>query len=170
MTSGVALALALAGCGGSGDGAPPGDASAASAGAACKAAGPTPGASMSWLDDGTRRCADFVSATHSTSGGFDILSVTGGSTANLGLTFKLTAAGKALAASTYTCDGVYVVLVYQQGALASHTTQSCTITVTSLGSDATPATGTFSATLLGPDRTTKTLGEGAFSAVPRAGR
>ena len=63
--------------------------------------------------------------------------------------------------------GAYVVFVYQVGSVTSHTTLSCTITITAPGSASTAATGTFSAMLMAGDGTKKRLTNGAFSAVPK---
>jgi hypothetical protein len=156
------LAGLLVGCGSSG-GASPGGGAAGKGGAAsgCQA--------MSWDDDGTSMCADFLQLTRSTKSGFDQLVAVGTKTTNVGLTFKVVVPGGGAIelGKDYACDGMYVVLVYQVGNLMSHTTTSCTINITALGNATTPATGTFSAMLKAGDGTPKQITNGTFSAVPK---
>ena len=163
----AAAALALAGCGSSNSG----------VGGAHGGAGGTKGGSgtagcsaMSWLDDGAPECADFLSVTRSTKDGFDQLAVVGSETTGVGLTFKVIVPGGGAIelGKDYTCDGAYILFVYQAGALPSHSTTTCTLDVSALGSATAPAAGTFSATLLAADGvTTKQITQGAFSAVPK---
>jgi hypothetical protein len=124
------------------------------------------GGSITWVDDGTSTSADFVSLTRSTASGFDQL-VGVGTKTTVGLTFKVVVPGGAIQTGhDYACDGAYIVFVYQVGATASHTTQSCTINVTDLGSATTPASGTFSAMLVDGSGTTKRITNGTFSGIP----
>lgn len=127
------------------------------------------GGEMSWVDDGAAASADFVSLTRSTKNGFDQLVAVGSETTNVGLTFKVVVpgGGSIELGKDYACDGAYVVFVYQAGATASHTTVSCTTTITALGSATEPATGTFSASLKAGDGTPKQITGGVFSAVPK---
>ena len=162
LVAGMVLALMLAGCGSSNSGPSGAGGTGGTGTAGCSA--------MSWLDDGASQCADFLSVTRSTKNGFDQLAVTGSETTNVGLTFKVIVPGGGAieTGKDYTCDGMYILFVYQAGPLQSHTTQSCTLTVTALGGAGTPAAGTFSAMLLASDGTTpKTISQGAFSAVPK---
>jgi hypothetical protein len=164
----VGLLLGLvAGCGSSG-GASPGGGGAGS-GAAGKGGAASGCQAMSWDDDGTSMCADFLQLTRSTKSGFDQLVAVGTKTTNVGLTFKVVVPGGGAIelGKDYACDGMYVVLVYQVGNLMSHTTTSCTINISALGSATTPAIGTFSAMLKAGDGTPKQITNGTFSAVPK---
>ena len=158
----------VAGCGSSGGGGTSGGAGAGG-GAAGKGGGASGCQAMSWDDDGAHECADFLQLTRSTKNGFDQLVAVAGQTTNVGLTFKVIVPGGGAIelGKDYACDGAYVVLVYQVGATASHSTTSCTINITALGSATTPATGTFSAMLKAGDGTPKQLTNGTFSAVPK---
>lgn len=161
LVAGIGLALVLVGCGSSNGGTTGAGGTGGTGTAGCSA--------MSWLEDGVSQCADFLSVTRSTKGGFDQLAVVGSKTTNVGLTFKVIVPGGGAieTGKDYACDGTYIVFVYQAGALPSHTTQSCTINVSALGGASTPAAGTFSAMLLASDgTTTKQITQGAFSAVP----
>jgi len=162
----LGLALALAACGSSG-GTPGGKGGAGGGGGGTNGNGGCQ--SMSWLDDGASECADFVSLTRSTSNGFDQLAATGTMTTGVGITFKVIVPGGGAVETgkAYACDGVYIIFVYQAGAVASHTTVGCTITITDLGDASTPAMGTFSAMLTATDGTPKQITSGAFSAVPK---
>lgn len=164
--AGMALVFTLAGCGSSNSG--PGGPGSGGAGGTKGGTGTAGCSAMSWLDDGASECADLLSVTRSTKGGFDQLVVVGSETTNVGLTFKVIVPGGAIElGKDYTCDGAYILFVYQAGALPSHSTKSCTLTVSALGSATTPAAGTFSATLLASDGVTiKQITQGAFSAVP----
>ena len=167
LVAGMVLALMLAGCGSGNNG--PSGAGGTNGGAGTGGTGTAGCSAMSWLDDGASQCADFLSVTRSTKNGFDQLAVVGSQTTNVGLTFKVIVPGGGAieTGKDYACDGAYILFVYQAGPLASHTTQSCTITVSALGSAGAPASGTFSAMLLASDgTTTKQISQGAFSAVP----
>jgi len=167
LAAGMGLALILAGCGSSNSG--PSGAGGTNGGGGTGGTGTAGCSAMSWLDDGTSQCADFLSVTRSTKNGFDQVAVVGTQTTNVGLTFKVIVPGGGAieTGKDYACDGSYIVFVYQAGALPSHTTQSCTINVSALGGASTPASGTFSAMLLASDGTTmKQISQGAFSAVP----
>jgi hypothetical protein len=160
------VALAAVGCSSSG-GSPGGGAGHDGGGGGTTGNGGT----ITWVDDGAAKSADFVSFTRSTKDGFDQLVAVGGTSANIGLTFKVivptSADGGAIQTGIdYACDGAYVVFVYQIGATASHTTQSCTINATALGSATTPTSGTFSATLKDDAGATKQITSGTFSGIP----
>jgi hypothetical protein len=155
----AALGLAFAvGCGSSGggaDGAADGKPADADAGK-CRANTPV-GASVSWTEDGTPRCAVTVVAQRSTEGQNEILQLQGSTLDGASVAFVVTAYGRALE-GTHTCsvagstDGgligtpgtVYVDFVH------TGTKQACTVTITNGGSvGGAPATGTFSATFTG---------------------
>ena len=166
--AGWGLALTLAGCGSSNSG--PGGTGGTHGGGGTGGSASAGCSAMSWLDDGVSQCADFLSVTRSTKSGFDQIAVVGSQTTNVGLTFKVIVPGGGAieTGKDYACDGAYILFVYQAGALASHTTKSCTLNVSALGDASTPASGTFSAMLLASDgTTTKQITEGAFSAVPK---
>jgi hypothetical protein len=157
----------FAGCGSSNSG--PTGAGGTNGGGGTGGSGSAGCSAMSWLDDGVSQCADFLSVTRSTKNGFDQLAVVGSKTTNVGLTFKVIVPGGGAieTGKDYACDGAYILFVYQAGPLPSHTTQSCTITVSALGGASTPASGTFSAMLLASDGTTaKQISQGMFSAAP----
>jgi hypothetical protein len=159
----MALALAAVGCGSSGKS--PGTGSGGG-GAGTSGHGGT----ITWVDDGAPQTADFVSLTRSTKSGFDQL-VGVGTKTNVGLTFKVvvptdTDGGAIQTGVDYPCDGAYIVFVYQVGPTASHTTQSCTINVSALGSATTPTSGTFSATLKDSTDAVKQITAGTFSGIP----
>ena len=166
----VGLLLGLAaGCGSSGGGGTSGGAGAGG-GAAGKGGAASGCQAMSWDDDGTHVLRpDFLQLTRSTKDGFDQLVAVAGQTTNVGLTFKVIVPGGGAIelGKNYACDAVYVVLVYQVGPVMSHSTTTCTINITALGSATTPATGTFSAMLKAGDGTPKQLTNGTFSAVPK---
>ncbi len=173
----AALALAAA-CGSSGGGNDGGGGSGGTTGSgSCEttgtATGPgsTPGSKMTWSVDGVADCADFVSGTHSTKNGFDQLAVIGGNTRNHAVNLHIDVPTGAIeVGKAYPCDPAYVQLIYSAGppmGLAStYTSASCSITVTSLGSATTAATGMFSG-MFTSDAGVSMLTDGTFTVVPK---
>jgi hypothetical protein len=85
------------------------------------------------------------------------------------VTLKVIVPNGMLETKAYSCDGAYILFVYAagppMGVSVTYPAKSCTITLTSIGSATTPATGMFSAVLAG-DGAAHMVTEGTFSAVP----
>jgi hypothetical protein len=169
----LAASVLVVACGSSGGGGAAGaGGGGGSGGGSCHATGPgsTPGSMMAWAVDGTADCAELVSSSRSTKNGFDTITVIGTNTKNHAVNLKVTIPGGALEAKAYACDAVYDLLIYSAGPMTGVATTypaaSCTITLTSLGSATTPATGTFSAVLEG-DAAPHEVTDGTFTVVPK---
>lgn len=159
----LAIALAVAGCGSSG-----GAKSTTSDGASNCPASLSPGASMSWQDDGAPQCATIVSATYEAGSASAIFSViaSAASGTGVGLGVETTAGGLAIADGTYACGaaGNFIgTFNYQQGSTPGFAA-SCSLTVHSAdGAGGMSATGTFSATVTQSGGGTKTISNGVFT-------
>jgi hypothetical protein len=165
-TAGTILLAALAVmCGSSGCGSGGGAKSDAAAGSC--AASFTPGASMTWLDDGASECAQEVSAVLDSTATLDLLNIVGSQASGVGIAFGISTNGVAIG-GTYTCGDltnrtVAVSFNYQQGS-TPNLVSTCTIDVTSAGGPGVKASGTFSAVVTLTGGGTKTVTNGAFDA------
>jgi hypothetical protein len=125
----------------------------------------TPGASMSWDENGGFQCAADVSATGLSSATLNLLNLVGSQTSGEGLAFGVTTPGTPIDGA-YSCGASTtdtVTFNYQQGQTPTFAS-TCSITVTSSGEDGgTRATGTFSGVFDTPSGT-RTLTNGAFDA------
>lgn len=151
----AALAIAGVGCG-SGGSANDG----AAGGGACTAIG-TPGATMSWDDDGVHQCAVTASVTEDSTAMLDLVDVTGATT-SLGVGIAVSTQGTPISGS-YTCatgTAAQVTFNYQVGSTATFAT-TCALTIDPTpGDGGTRVTGTFSG-LFG----TKMITNGLFAAT-----
>jgi hypothetical protein len=158
----VGITLAVLGCGAGGSAQTNNDGSTS-----CSARF-SPGATMSWQDDGTPECADLVSATYDAASATTIFSIIGSKASGLGVGFGVsTTTGGLTIGGTYPCgasgsfNGTFS---YQQGSTDTFAS-TCSITVNSPdGAGGAPTTGIFSATLTLSGGATKTISNGVFSA------
>jgi len=153
----VALVSIVIGCGGGGSGDAKGP-------GACTATG-TPGASLSWDDDGTFECASSVAVVNTISTSATRLSVTAAQPSGLGLSFGVTTQLAAIEGA-YTCTPTATAQVsfdYEQGSIDT-SSQDCAISFGSSPDGGTDVTGTFSGTFNLASGATKTVTNGVFDA------
>jgi hypothetical protein len=158
----LAIALGVAGCGSSG-----GAKSTTTDGAANCPASLSPGASMSWQDDGAPQCATIVSATYEAGSASTIFSVIGSEASGIGVGFGVeTTTGGLTIDGSYACGaaGSFIgTFNYQEGSTPAFAA-ICSLTVHSAdGAGGIPATGTFSATVMQSGGSTKTISNGVFT-------
>jgi hypothetical protein len=149
------LASMVIGCGGGGSSKGPG---------ACTATG-TPGASLSWDDDGTFECAYSVYATNTITQSSTQLSVTAAQPSGLGLGFGVTTQLTSIEGA-YTCAPAATVQVsfeYEQASTATFS-QDCAISFSSPPDGGSYVTGTFSGVFNLASGATKTVTNGIFDA------
>ena len=154
------LTLVAIGCGSGSGGKSGGEGGAGSCTASL-----TPGASMSWDENGAFQCAADVGATGLSSATLNLVNLVGSQPSGEGLAFGVTTPGTPIDGA-YSCGASTtdtVTFNYQQGQTPTFAS-TCSITVTSSGGDGgTRATGTFSGVFDTPSGT-KTITNGAFDA------
>lgn len=157
----LGIVLAVAGCGSGG--AAKGEGGVAGCPPASSGLG-----TMSWLDDGTLRCAVSALATFDSTSTVTLFSLTGATT-TVGLGLGVTATrGPAAIGGTYSCagndGGIDATLNYTQGVTNNTFAAACEITLDMQGTAGVHATGTFSATLMPAAGGTKSITDGVFDA------
>ena len=158
----LVVALVAVGCGSGSSGKSGGG---GEGGAGSCTASLTPGASMSWDENGAFQCAADVGATGVSSATLNLVNLVGSQPSGEGLAFGVTTPGTPIDGA-YSCGASTTDTVsfnYQQGQTPTFAS-TCSITVTSSGGDGgTRATGTFSGVFDTPSGT-KTITSGAFDA------
>lgn len=120
---------------------------------------------MTWDDNGAAQCGTITEASHVTSSSQDFIEIIGVSaTTDYSVAFTVVSYTSALLGGTYHCKNdagiaaLYINFLYNRGTL-----EDCTVTIDNAGTPGgAHATGSFSATAVGPDGGAIDLTNGVF--------